>query len=904
MATSSDIIFYRYSPENMDRTTLERLFVGRGKLLESLLKELKDAARKKVPRFYLIIGPRGIGKSHFLVLLYYQIQNKLDALLIPIKLAEEEYSVFRVSDLFLRILEEKSENTFDILSLKGEDEILDAALERLKQISQRDKKGYIIFVENLHELFRQLDTKELQKLRSIFQEHNFFSIIATAPMIFPAITDHEEPFFNFFDVQHLREFSLPEIMELIQKIAKVEGNNKFVEEFKKYEPRIHGMSHLTGGSPRLVILFYEMITKGELENIEKAFLKIIDEHTPYYQEIFQLLPTQRRRIFDILISAGAPITPKQISNKARIDLPTVTTQLRRLEKDGYIISRPTGKRTYYEVRERLFRLWREMRQPFGRKRVSILMDFLQLWYTPDERRELFKAKFELLEAGERTAIRDICYYAETLPLKFKPDALLKVTSKLLDLGEWDEAEYEIQKLKETATDTKNDKLKNIITLYEGSLLLSKERYENALEAFDKVLGINPKNELALKGKGDALESLDRYDEALEAFNKALEIDPTDAYALSGKGIALVNLNRYEEALEAYNKALEIDPNDSYTLANKGEVLLNIDRFEEALEILNESIKIDPKDHRALANKGLALFNLNRENVALEAFNKALEIDPNCDYTLYYKGITLAFRGKSVEALDTFNRALEINPNNIDLLTQKGHVLSCGLHRHEDALNIFDKALEINPKNEETISHKGSTLAKLGRHEEALEVFNKALEINPNDEWALTNKGLTLENLGRYDEALQTLEKAIKIDPDYEYALVSFIDISFSLAINELKVGNRGNAGKLIESAYSKSYKLKANDIAELTMAFLKKTASTGEISLVKAAVDGIIKLKGDDYRELNKPIIKALEIIETRDIQRYYSLQVEEREIVADIVKMITRSDELVPDEIKRKEGG
>jgi len=196
------------------------------------------------------------------------------------------------------------------------------------------------------------------------------------------------------------------------------------------------------------------------------------------------------------------------------------------------------------------------------------------------------------------------------------------------------------------------------------------------------------------------------------------------------------------------------------------------------------------------------------------------------------------------------------------------------------------------------------LAKLGRHEEALEVFNKALEINPNDEWALTNKGLTLENLGRYDEALQTLEKAIKIDPDYEYALVSFIDISFSLAINELKVGNRGNAGKLIESAYSKSYKLKANDIAELTMAFLKKTASTGEISLVKAAVDGIIKLKGDDYRELNKPIIKALEIIETRDIQRYYSLQVEEREIVADIVKMITRSDELVPDEIKRKEGG
>ena len=136
MATSSDIIFYRYSPENMDKTTLEKLFVGREKLLESLFKEIENASRKRTPRFYLIVGPRGIGKSHLLVLLYYEIQNKLSSLLIPIKLAEEEYSVFRVSDLFLRILEEKSENTSDILSFEQEDEILHAALEKIKQISK------------------------------------------------------------------------------------------------------------------------------------------------------------------------------------------------------------------------------------------------------------------------------------------------------------------------------------------------------------------------------------------------------------------------------------------------------------------------------------------------------------------------------------------------------------------------------------------------------------------------------------------------------------------------------------------------------------------------------------------------------------------------------------------------
>ncbi len=937
MATSSDIIFYRFSPENMDKNTLQKLFIGRGKLLESLFKELENAARKRTPRFYLIVGPRGIGKSHLLVLLYYEIQNKLSSLLFPIKLAEEEYSVFRASDLFLRILEEKSENTSDILSLKQEDEILDAALEKLKQISKRDKKGYVIFVENLHELFRQLDTEELQKLRAIFQKDNFFSIVATAPMVFPAVTDHDEPFFNFFDVQHLREFSLPEIMELIQKIAEVEDNKKFLEDFKKYEPRIHGMSHLTGGSPRLVILFYEMITKGELENIEKAFLKIIDEHTPYYQEIFQLLPMQRRRIFDILISSGAPITPKEISKKARIELPTVTTQLRRLEKDGYIISRPMGRNTYYEVRERLFRLWREMRQPFGRKRVSILLEFLQLWYTPEEKKELFKTKFELLEAGEKTVLRDLCYFAEIMPPVAKTKALLRLTSKLLEFGELEEAEYEIKKLKETAVQIKDRKLKSKIQLYEGMIIFNKGRCEEALEAFNKALEINPQNEVALANKGAVLSDLGRHEEALNAFDKALEMNPQNRIILSNRGAALGNLGRYEEALNALDKALEINPQNEVALANKGAVLSDLGRHEEALDSLNKALEINPQNDNTLSNKGLVLRFLGRHEESLEAFNKALEINPQNEFGLSRKGETLGRLGRYEEALEAFNKVLEIdaknefalsrkalalnclnrfeeaidifdqvieiNPNNIFSLIEKGHTLGCLLNRNDDALDIFNKAIQLSPNNDRALSHKGFTLLELGRHEEALEVFNEALKINPNNEWALANKGLTLENLGMHEEGLQALENAINIDPEYKYALVNFIDISFSIAIYELKVGNSGNARRLIEAAYNKGNKIKAKDISELTMAFLKKTASTGEISLVKAAVDEIIRLKGEGYNELIKPLIKALEIVESKDIQKYYSLQVEEREIVADIVKTITRSDELLPDEIKRKEG-
>ena len=766
MAKSSDIILYRYSPEIMPEDVLRKLFVGREKVLESLFEELESAARNKTPRFYLIVGPRGIGKSHLLVLLYYEIKNKLGSLLIPVKLAEEEYSVFRASDLFLRILEEQSEETTDILALEQEDEILYAALEKLVQLSKKDGRRYLVFIENLHQLFKQFDTAELKKLRSIFQRYDIFSVVASTPMIFPGVSEHDEPFYNFFRVQHLREFSLDEITVLIRKIAEVEGNEKLFSDFVGYAERIHGMVHLTGGSPRLVILFYEMITRGELEDTEDAFFKIIDEHTPYYQEVFQLLSPQMRLLFDTLISSGAPATPKQIAEKSRIPLPTVTTQLRRLEKDGYIISRREGRHTYYEVRERLFRLWREMRQPFGRKRVSVLLEFLQLWYTPEEQKELFERNFELLKAGEKNVLKDLCYYAEIQPPEFKAEALLKLTSKLIELGEFEEAAYEIRKLKDVAAETGDKELKGTVWRQEVALRFYEGRYEDALEALDKVLEINQGDEVALSLKGLALGLLGRHEEALDAVDNALEIDPKNGFALSRKVVELGILGRHEDVLDSLEKALKINPDDEIALQTKGIALLDLKRYDDALDVA-EKLK--------------------------------------------------------------------------EVATSESHKIDAAL-----------------------------TMIK------------------------------AYVSLDRKSDAASEIEKIKDRIPEQEPHLIEdFAEICLNLAFDELKVENRGNASGLMRTAYDASTNLDEDKVAALTMAFLKGIIESGELHVIKTAVDEVIKLQGDRYQNILKPITEAIGIVETEDIQRYYRLQVEEREIVADIVRKITLSDELLPAELR-----
>jgi hypothetical protein len=49
----------RYSPGNLTPDALERLFVGREKLLQDALRRIAASATRKEKHFLLFIGPRG-----------------------------------------------------------------------------------------------------------------------------------------------------------------------------------------------------------------------------------------------------------------------------------------------------------------------------------------------------------------------------------------------------------------------------------------------------------------------------------------------------------------------------------------------------------------------------------------------------------------------------------------------------------------------------------------------------------------------------------------------------------------------------------------------------------------------------------------------------------------------------
>ena len=64
--------------------------------------------------------------------------------------------------------------------------------------------------------------------------------------------------------------------------------------------------------------------------------------------------------------------------------------------------------------------------------------------------------------------------------------------------------------------------------------------------------------MPILNRGNALKNLKRYDEALDAFDKALAINPDLDGAWLGRGNVFFDLKSYDQALAGYEKALAIN----------------------------------------------------------------------------------------------------------------------------------------------------------------------------------------------------------------------------------------------------------------------------------------------------------------------------------------------------------
>jgi tetratricopeptide (TPR) repeat protein len=792
----------RFTPSLMKHEDLEEIFVQRHKLAQNIVELIRNSVITPSKHHTLLVGPRGIGKTHLVSLVYHRIHemDDLDDCLLIAWLREEEWGITSFLDLLLRIfraLQEESHGRgttcrapterMEALYQLPPDAAERAGAELLKEVI--GNRTLLLLMENLDDIFAGLGDEGQKRLRAFLQENACCTILATSQSLFNGVKRQTSPFYGFFRIHHLEDLTSEDATQLLANIARLEGDRK-LESFIQMptgRDRIRAVHHLAGGSHRVYVIFSEFLTCKSLDELVEPFMRMLDDLTPYYQARMQWLSPQQRKIIEFLCDRRHPVPVKEIAQRCFMTHQTASGQLKDLRQKGYVTSEGIGRESYYELREVLMRFCLEVKKQRG-ETIQLFVDFLRLWYSKQELQERLD-RLSSVEMLQAPSLERECVFEA---LKEMIHDSLQQESKVSDISDTVEAKAEdaaslLDEDPRVATYweeywayyEQNDWLaalsiaKKLVEIrgqvsewfQQGNCLDELMRYEEAIASYVQAIQIKPNLYEAWYNRGVALSNLGQLEEAIASYDKAIKCKPDAPDAWYNLGVALGKLGRLEEAIASYNKAVQLKPDALDAWYNRSYALLNLGQLEAAIASFDKAIALEPNDHSAWNNRGYALRKLGRSEEAIASFDKAIELKPDAPDAWYNLGIALGKLAQLEQAIASFDKAIELKPDYAFAWIIRGIALYC-LGQLEQAIASYDKAIELKPDYASAWYNRGIALSSLGELEQAIASYDKAIELKPDYAFAWNNRGIALSSLGELEQAIASYDKAIELKPDH------------------------------------------------------------------------------------------------------------------------------------------
>lgn len=666
----SDLFISRFTPSTMSADDLRGIFVQRSALLNDLEEGLIESIETEAKHHYLLVGPRGIGKSHLISLLFHKLNDRKrtrNSFLIA-WLREEEW-VLSFTDLIMRIINALREQHPQIVATKALDLIYSLPPEEAQRqavdllLEVLGSRTLIILVENLKDIFDAIGEEGQKRLRALIQQTSKISVVASTPSLFGSVSLRTSPFYGFFEIHHLSELSVNDAKQLLTRIAELEersssnGELSLAAKIQSVEgqAKVEAIYHLAGGNHRVYIILSQFIKSQNFDDIVKPFLEMIDNLTPYYQSQIGGLSPQQRKIIQFICDCRYAVSVKQIARNCFMTPQSVSAQLMELKDREFVKFIPVGRENRYEVKEPLMRFCMEAKKARGAP-IKLLVDFIQTWFSSREINGLFeiaKSPTSITRQYLNQALRKPKSHGHNRVKSTKDlRALEDKTTELVRRRELDGA---LELLKEIASkrgsSEDHDKL--------GFILAAKKRTLEALSNFEKALDLDPLNKDALLHKQLAFIVLGRFQECIEGAKELIERDKNDSTAWDLLGVALDGAGRFEEALHAFEKSSELNPCDPDVLARAGGSLIKLKDFKKAIDWFDRAIIVDSHNFQALILKASVLACLDQNAEALGIFNRTLELDDTQEQAWLGKAMVLLNLERYQEALNCCEKALDL-----------------------------------------------------------------------------------------------------------------------------------------------------------------------------------------------------------------------------------------------------
>jgi len=164
-----------------------------------------------------------------------------------------------------------------------------------------------------------------------------------------------------------------------------------------------------------------------------------------------------------------------------------------------------------------------------------------------------------------------------------------------------------------------------LLFYQGLCLYKLQKVEEALEAFEAVLKLEPDHTDALNNKANIyFQYLHQKEEALTIYNKIITKEPLNINFRLNRVLVLEDLKNYEKALDDLMFITKIDPRNSIAWLLKSNIYKNLGDYKQAIFCINRAILYNPDFIEAYTNRGILRIEMGNKRLGCNDLVRAMQ----------------------------------------------------------------------------------------------------------------------------------------------------------------------------------------------------------------------------------------------------------------------------------------
>lgn len=333
--------------------------------------------------------------------------------------------------------------------------------------------------------------------------------------------------------------------------------------------------------------------------------------------------------------------------------------------------------------------------------------------------------------------------------------------------------------------------------------------EEALPRLEAVIRLAPGYVPARLRYGDSLLKLNRFEEAIEAYEDLLEIEPDEPYALLGLGRCEFELGQWEAARTILEQVvtqtqymlgydLIVTVYQQLGLDARADLIRGRYRtfgsYRDPQDPWIEALVKDCYDAYRLSTAGGEAMRAGKPKEAVALLERSLQYAPETEAIRYQLGMIHMQTGDWDRARTQLERCVEIDPEFPDGWVQLRELFT-RLGRAAEADRVLAEGLIHCPNSPGLQLMDAQRLKRKGDIDGAMVAYRSSIRLRPNEAEAYIELASLHFQRDEIDEGIALLEGALRAEPNQPVALTT-------LAFSAIMSGNEAEARKWMRKAAS------------------------------------------------------------------------------------------------------